>query len=47
MEVKWRKLILKASAWILLEVSLSYLGLDNMADYSEFVFERNLIVFSA
>ena len=46
MEVKWKKLILRASAWLLLEVSLSYLGLDNMADYSEFIFQRNSIVFS-
>ena len=45
MEVNWKKLAIRVSAWLLLELSLSYLGLDNMADYSEFVFERDLVVF--
>ncbi|NJL01503.1 MAG: hypothetical protein HC838_02155 [Spirulinaceae cyanobacterium RM2_2_10] len=40
MQVKLQKIIFRLTLWLLMEVVLSYLGLDNMADYSEFCFER-------
>ncbi|WP_019503503.1 hypothetical protein [Pleurocapsa sp. PCC 7319] len=42
MQVKWKKLIVKTTVWLFIEVLFSFLGLDNLADYSEFVFEKYL-----
>ena len=46
MQVRWKKLLIRTTFWLVVEVSLNCLGLDDMADYSEFVFERNSISFS-
>ncbi len=43
MEIRWKKLVLRVGLWLTLEIFFSYVGLDTIADYSEFVFERNLI----
>lgn len=43
MQVKWKKLIVKITIWLFIEVLFSFLGLDNLADYSEFVFEKYLV----
>ncbi|WP_416673260.1 hypothetical protein [Egbenema bharatensis] len=37
MQVKWKTLITKVSVWLLLELSLNLLGVDQLADYSEFL----------
>ena len=37
------KLIVKITVWLFVEVLFSFLGLDNLADYSEFVFEKYLV----
>ncbi|MEM7581028.1 MAG: hypothetical protein AAF316_14520 [Cyanobacteria bacterium P01_A01_bin.80] len=37
MRVKWKKLLVKSSAWLVTEVMLNAVGLDNIADYSEFM----------
>ena len=42
MQVKWKKLLAKASVWLTAEILFNFLGLDNLADYSEFIFERDL-----
>jgi ion channel-forming bestrophin family protein len=42
MQIKWKKLLIKLSVWIVTETLLNFLGLDNLADYSEFVFEQVL-----
>jgi hypothetical protein len=44
MNVKWRKLILKASLWVSLEVVFNCIGIDHIADYSEYLLERNKMV---
>lgn len=41
MNVKWRKLLIRGSLWLTLEIILNCVGIDDMADYSEYVFERN------
>ncbi len=46
MNIRWRILILKTTIWLVTEIFLNFLGLDNLADYSEFIFEKNVIVFS-
>ncbi len=42
MQVRWKKLLSKIAIWLMAEILLNLLGLDNLADYSEFVFEKNL-----
>ncbi len=37
MEVRWSTLILKISVWFCAEVTLTALGLDDLADYGEFM----------
>ena len=44
MNVRWKKLLAMTTVWLLTEISLNFIGLDDLADYGEFVFERNLIV---
>lgn len=44
MNVKWKKLLARVAFWLLTEILLNLLGLDNLADYSEFVFDRPEIV---
>lgn len=42
-KVRWRKLFVETSAWVTAEVMLNVVGLDNLADYSEFVFQSKVI----
>jgi hypothetical protein len=37
MNAYWKKLTIEASLWLLTEAALSLVGLDNIADYTEFV----------
>ncbi|MEO0803354.1 MAG: hypothetical protein AAFY57_13890 [Cyanobacteria bacterium J06642_2] len=39
MKVKWHILILKILGWAIAEMALNAIGLDNLADYSEFALE--------
>ena len=39
MLVQWSKLFLRTGVWLCAEIILNSLGLDNLADYSEFVFQ--------
>jgi hypothetical protein len=43
LRIKWQKLIFKVGVWIALELFFSYLGVDTIADYSEYIFERHNI----
>jgi hypothetical protein len=42
MNIQWKKLLLTTTIWFVTEIILNLLGLDNLADYSEFVFGRDL-----
>lgn len=44
MKIRWKTLLIKTSIWLATEILLSFIGMDNLADYSEFVFEQNAIV---
>ena len=35
------KLIAKAVIWLAAEILFNFLGIDDLADYSEFIFENN------
>ena len=39
MGIYWSKLFMKAVLWVFTEVTLTCLGLDDLADYSEFVIQ--------
>ncbi len=43
MKVQWQKLFLKTSVWLTAEILLTVIGLDNLADYSEFVFNNKAL----
>lgn len=43
-KVDWKMLTLRLGIWLLAEVSLNFVGLDDFADYTEFLFERDVIV---
>ncbi len=44
MKSNWKTSLLRLSIWLMAEISLNLVGLDDLADYSEFIFERNQIV---
>ncbi len=39
----WKQSLYRVTVWLAAEIILNCLGIDNLADYSEFVFERNTI----
>jgi hypothetical protein len=39
MNTQWQKILVKITFWLILEILLNLLGLDSLADYSEFLFE--------
>jgi hypothetical protein len=42
METKQRKVLFRIVIWLILEIILNLVGLDDFADYSEFTFESKL-----
>lgn len=43
MNVRWKMLLIKGIIWLVSEIVLTLVGLDDLADYSEIVFEKNLL----
>ncbi|MGK7942367.1 MAG: hypothetical protein AB4062_19850 [Crocosphaera sp.] len=39
--ITYKKVITRLFIWLLFEIFLTCLGLDDLADYGEFIFERN------
>lgn len=46
MNIKWKKLVFRIGVWIALEAFFGYVGVDTIADYSEYIFDRNSITLS-
>lgn len=44
MQVKSKTLLTKTLVWLAIEILLNLVGLDDLAAYGEFVFERYLVV---
>ena len=44
MKVKWSELFIKIVVWLSAEIVLTALGLDDLADYSEFVFQYRALI---
>jgi len=47
MQVKWKTLTTKVIVWVALELAFSFLGLDQLADYSEYLFHPRLTVLTS
>jgi hypothetical protein len=41
MLVNWHETLVKTAMWMVVEIYLDFVGLDSLADYSEFIFERH------
>lgn len=46
MKIHWKAALLKLIVWIAAEVVLNLLGLDSLADYSEFLHDQEAIALS-
>ena len=46
MKTQWKKLFVKTTVWLAAEIILNLIGLDNLADYSEFIYEQEVMVLS-
>jgi len=45
MQIRWKRLLLQSAVWLTAEVTLTLVGLDDLADYSEYQFQsRSLSV---
>lgn len=44
-QVQWKKVLVKTVVWLAAEIILNSLGLDELADYSEFIYEQELQAF--
>ncbi|MBE9215776.1 hypothetical protein IQ247_24440 [Plectonema cf. radiosum LEGE 06105] len=40
MNIRWQKLLVKICFWLATEIVLNLIGIDDLADYSEFIFEN-------
>jgi hypothetical protein len=38
----WKQIVYKTGIWLIAEIWLNIIGLDNIADYSEYIFANNL-----
>lgn len=41
MQVKWKQLLIRGAIWLLIELLLTLCGMDDLADYSEFLSDRH------
>ncbi|GFE70789.1 hypothetical protein [Chroococcus sp. FPU101] len=41
MKVKWKKLVTMSLMWLASEIVLNFSGLDNLADYGEFILSHH------
>ena len=44
MKKYWKKTLLRITFWLSVEIVLNLLQLDTLSDYSEFVFERKVLL---
>ncbi len=42
MKLEWKKVLVKTTVWLAAEIVLNLVGLDNLADYSEFIYEQDV-----
>lgn len=42
MKIRWKNVLIKTTVWLVAEIILNLLGLDDLADYSEFIYEQDI-----
>lgn len=47
MKINWNQLIINLTIWAIAEVTLNFVGLDTIADYSEFLGNKHQVVNTA
>ena len=47
MNTHWQKLLVKIAIWLIIEILLTVLGIDDLADYSEFISEQKSILLTS
>jgi hypothetical protein len=47
MKVRWQKLLLTTTFWLATEICFTLLGIDDMADYSEFIASQKVSYLAA
>ncbi len=40
----WQRALIKITIWLVAEIVLNVIGIDDLADYSEFVFEKEVLI---
>jgi hypothetical protein len=43
MKIRWRQLLINLAVWAIAEITLDCIGLDTLADYSEYLGDRDKI----
>ncbi|MGQ4648066.1 hypothetical protein [Lyngbya aestuarii] len=43
-KTRWKNVCFKLTTWLVTEIILNLLGLDDLADYGEFVFDPEVII---
>lgn len=44
MMIRWKQLLVSLSLWLIAEICLNLVGIDDLVDYSEYIFDRHAIV---
>ena len=44
MNIYWKKLFLSLGYWLIAELCFNFLGIDDVADYTEFTSEQNRVI---
>jgi len=47
MKAEWKRRLTEIAIWLIAEIILNLLGIDNLVDCSEFIFKRKGVVASA
>jgi preprotein translocase subunit SecG len=47
MKFYWKKVLVKTTIWLAAEIMLNLLGLDNIADYSEFIYGQEAMLLNS
>jgi hypothetical protein len=47
MKLRWKKLLVLIPFWLATEIWFNLLGIDELADYSEFIYDKHLLVLSS
>jgi hypothetical protein len=43
MKIQWRELLISITFWSIAEIGFSLLGIDDLADYGEFILEKQIL----